>query len=287
MKTFNEKNKVLKVAATPIGNLSEVNLRLLQAFEDVEYILCEDTRVTRKLLQLLEIQNKPELISYHKFSEEKKLAYAIDLILHHHVLLVSDAGYPLVSDPGYLLIKACKEKEIAIEVINGPSAVLHSLVVSGFKTNSFYFLGFLGDKSSERIHKLKEVKSLNTTLIIFEAVHRIKQTILDCYTTLGNQKVCLCRELSKLNEEIINTTLEKLSQTLDTLLLKGEFVIVIENEPSLNQPTLLLSHQALEKEIKGLLNNKTPTKQIVNTLKEQTKLSDKELYNLVLKYKNE
>lgn len=230
MKTF-ENEYVLKVAATPIGNLFETSERLILTFQEVDIILCEDTRVTKHLLNLLNISINAQLVKFEKFTENQMSEKVISWIKDEHkkVLLVSDAGYPLISDPGYSLVKLCEENQIAVEVINGPSSIIHALVVSGFPTNNFMFLGFLGKTSSERINYLKPYKDLNTTFIILESVYRLKNTLEDLLNVLGNQKVCLARELTKKHEEIIHSDLSNLINS--DINLKGEFVLVIHNEP--------------------------------------------------------
>lgn len=274
--------KKLWIAATPIGNLDEVNFRFLNQLESVEYILCEDTRITKKLLNLLKIKNKPKLVSYHKFSETEKLDYALDLINNYKVLLVSDAGYPCLSDPGYELVKLCHENQIAIEVINGSSSILHALIVSGFQTNNFMFLGFLTATQANAKKKLIDYKKIKATFVILESVHRIKQTLAILHEIFGNQPVCLARELTKQNEEIIHTTLQKIEE--QEIVLKGEFVIVLDNNKIARE---VIDFNLVKEKIKLMLNKKMHTKEISQMIAEEFKLNSKEIYQRILELKNE
>lgn len=274
--------KILWIAATPIGNLDEVSFRFLNRLENVEYVLCEDTRITRKLLNLLKIENKPRLVSYHKFSETEKLDYVLNLVNNHKVLLVSDAGYPCISDPGYELVKMCHENQIAIEIINGPSSILHALVISGFQTNNFMFLGFLATTQTSIKKQLIDYKKIKTTFVILESVHRIKQTLLILYEIFGNQPICLARELTKQNEEIIRTTLEKIGE--QEIVLKGEFVIVLDNSKIVKE---VPNFNIVKEKIKLMLKKKMHTKEISQMIAEEFKLSSKEIYQKILELKNE
>ena len=281
MKTF-ESKYILKVAATPIGNLNEVTYRLIDAFNTADIVLCEDTRVTSNLLQLIAIDNKPKLVKFEKFTENDMVNTVIEWIKSNkQVLLVSDAGYPLISDPGYTLVKACGKNEIAVEVINGPSSITHALVASGFQTNNFMFLGFLGKTRQERTNYLSKYKDIETTFVILESVHRIQDTLKDLKQILGNQNIVIARELTKKHEEIIRTNLDSILN--QEIHLKGEFVIVLENKPEIKQKDL----SSLNDEILEMLNSNYKTKEISVVIGQKYNLDQKEIYNLVLKIKNE
>ena len=281
MKTF-ESEYILTVAATPIGNLNEVSYRLIDALNMADIVLCEDTRVTGNLLQLLAIENKPKLVKFEKYTENNMVDSVIQWIKEgNKIVLVSDAGYPLISDPGYTLVKACEENKIAVEVINGPSSIIHALVASGFQTNNFMFLGFLGKTKQERINHLSKFKDIPTTFIILEAVHRIEETLKDLRQILGNQNICIARELTKKHEEIIRTDLD--SAINNGLTLKGEFVLVLENKPEIKQASL----DSVNDEIIAMLDQNYRTKEISVFIAQKYNLDQKEVYNLVLKLKNE
>ncbi|MBQ4209366.1 16S rRNA (cytidine(1402)-2'-O)-methyltransferase, partial [bacterium] len=168
----NTKTK-LQILATPIGNLKETSNRFLEALTTCECILCEDTRIALKLVTKFNLKNK-ELICYQKFNEKKQLNLAIQKIKTKKTILISDAGYPCISDPGYLLINECYNNNIFIEVINGPSSLTHSLAVSGLNLDNFYFNGFLPSNKKQRIFKLNELIVINKKcpIVFFESVHR-------------------------------------------------------------------------------------------------------------------
>ena len=219
---YNSKTK-LQIIATPIGNLNEITSRSLEALKTCECILCEDTRVTLKLLNKFNINNK-ELISYQKFNEKKKLELAISKIKSKKTILVSDAGYPCISDPGYSLIEECYKQNIAIEVINGPSSIMHTIVASGLNLNNFYFNGFLPASKSQRIKRLNELKLFKTSIVCFESVYRIKESLKDIDSIFNHPYLVVCRELTKINETIYRGYYKDI---IDSIVEKGEFVIVI------------------------------------------------------------
>ena len=216
----------LQILATPIGNLEEITFRGLKALKDCECILCEDTRVTSKLLSKLKLNNK-ELISYQKFNEKQKVALAINKIKTKKTVLVSDAGYPCISDPGYALVNKCYEENIAIEVLNGPSSILHSVVVSGLNLNNFYFHGFLPHSGSQRKERLKELKNINVPIVFFESVYRIKESLKDIKDIFNDPYIVVCRELTKLNETIYRGKYDEIINEIDE---RGEFVIVVDKQ---------------------------------------------------------
>lgn len=216
----------LQILATPIGNLEEITFRALKALKECECILCEDTRVTSKLLSKLNLNNK-ELISYQKFNEKQKVALAISKIKTKKTILVSDAGYPCISDPGYALVNKCYEENIAIEVLNGPSSILHSVVVSGLNLNNFYFHGFLPHSGSQRKERLKELKNINVPIVFFESVYRIKESIKDIKDIFNDPYMVVCRELTKFNETIYRGKYDEIVNEIDE---RGEFVIVVDKQ---------------------------------------------------------
>lgn len=218
----------LQILATPIGNLKEITFRALKALKDCECILCEDTRVTSKLLSKLKITNK-ELISYQKFNENEKVALAIRKIKSKRTILVSDAGYPCVSDPGYALVNKCYEQGIAIEVLNGPSSIIHSIVASGLNLNNFYFHGFLPYSGSQRKERLKELRNINVPIVFFESVYRIKESLKDIKDIFDDPYIVVCRELTKMNETIYRGKYDEIINDIDE---RGEFVIVVNKQQS-------------------------------------------------------
>lgn len=270
MKTLNNKHK-LTLAATPIGNLNEVNQRFLDALNTADILLCEDTRVIKKLLSLLGVHKSYEYIKFDLFSEHSNLDQIIELIRQDkNIMMLSDAGYPTISDPGYNLVSKCIAEGIAINVINGPCSIIHALVGSGFSSREFLFLGFLGKTKTERINSLKKYSSLELTMVILESVYRLKQCLSDIYEVYGNQKICIARELTKLHEEFIYTDL--IDALYSDLELKGEFVIVLEKKNSIVEQ----DKQHIINEIKQLLQSGLKTKEISQYIANKYHLDNKE-----------
>lgn len=214
---------------TPIGNLEDITLRTLEVLKSVDIIACEDTRNSGKLLEKYNIKKK--LISYHKFNYKKVIPNILNLIANGNTLaVITDAGMPGISDPGTELIKVCIEEKIEFNVLPGPSASILALVSSGLNTERFTFVGFLDSKEKRRKDQLKELENYKETLIFYEAPHRIKDFLLDLYEIFGNRKVAICRELTKLYEDIIRDDLENIIDNLEELTIKGEFVVVVEGK---------------------------------------------------------
>ncbi|WP_033159940.1 16S rRNA (cytidine(1402)-2'-O)-methyltransferase [Mycoplasmoides alvi] len=227
-------DKKFYVIATPIGNMQEVNPRIIDSIKKCSYLFCEDTRVTQKFLNLINLTTPwPKLISYHKFNEKIKLNSLLKLVDDFTCGLISDAGYPSISDPGKIIINEIRQnlKNVKIEVINCASAVLCALVGSGFNNQNFYFHGFLNKQTSFALNELTLLKKINTTLIIFESVHRIIKTLNLIKKIFLNNKICVARELTKKNETYYFGTIDEI---IDKLIIKGEFVILIDNTENLN-----------------------------------------------------
>ncbi|OGD97289.1 16S rRNA (cytidine(1402)-2'-O)-methyltransferase [Candidatus Curtissbacteria bacterium RIFCSPLOWO2_01_FULL_38_11b] len=220
---------ILYIISTPIGNLKDITLRALEVLKTVDYILCEDTRVTGKLLHHYEISKK--LVSFNDFSEEAKTPVVIKGLLSGQVVaLVSDAGTPLISDPGYKLVRECIHQGIAIESIPGPSSVITALTVSGLPPDKFTFVSYLPKKDVKRKSFLEDLKKgreiVKSTIIIFESPYRLIKSLEDIKQIFGDIEIVVCRELTKMHEEIKSA---KVSQVIEYFLqsaLKGEFIIL-------------------------------------------------------------
>lgn len=214
----------LYLVATPIGNLEDITLRALRVLKEVDLIACEDTRHTRKLLAHYKIA-KPT-VSYHEHNEEERAGQLIEK-LHSgaSIALVSDAGMPLVSDPGYLIVRLCAEQGIPVVPIPGPSALITALAASGLPTNEFTFAGFLPSRRAARRARLAEFASLKSTLIFYEAPHRIKETLADARDVLGSRQSVIARELTKLHEQFIRGSLSDME--LSEGAIRGEIVLLI------------------------------------------------------------
>ncbi len=219
-------NNPFYLIATPIGNLSEFTPRAIEVLNGVDFICVEDTRTSGLLLSHFQI-SKP-LISVHKFNEVSKIELIINkLKTGEKGAFLSDAGYPLISDPGSILVNALLKEDIAVSVVNGPSALLPALIGSGLNTSAFTFIGFINGSNKEMKDTLNKYKYYQDSLIIYEAPHRLAKTISLIYSVFANRKLVIARELTKLHEEYIYTTLEEFSNN-PLLDLKGEIVLVIE-----------------------------------------------------------
>lgn len=217
----------LYLCATPIGNLSDVSARFLETFKAVDIIAAEDTRQTVKLLNYFDIQ-KP-LTSYHEHNKASKGEYLIGLMEEgKNVALVSDAGTPAISDPGEDLVRLCIEHDITVTSVPGPVALINALILSGLPTRRFAFEGFLSVNKRHRNEHLKSVKDDTHTLIFYEAPHKLKYTLNDMLSILGDRKIALVRELTKLHEEVKRTTLSEAVEFYETQKPRGEYVIVID-----------------------------------------------------------
>ena len=280
MKTRDSKNK-LYIAATPIGNLKEVSKRFLELINEMDILLCEDTRVIKKLLMLLNINKHFQYYKFDMFSELGQTQKIIDLITKKNkVMLLSDAGYPTISDPGYQLVNACIKSDIAIEVINGPCSLIHALVGSGFSSQEFLYLGFLGKTSIERTKKLHKYIDINTTWIILESVHRLKECLKDLFKVLGAQNICIAHELTKLHEEFIYVNLSNIDNI--ELDYKGEFVIVIDKKPV----EYKVNEFEINEKIVSLLRQGIRTKDISLILFNEYNLDAKLWYKKIIELKN-
>ena len=226
IKSFDLSHKLLYLIATPIGNLGEFSSRALEIVQEMDYIAAEDTRNTKDLLAKFNI-HKP-CISLREHNEVETSKKVVEDILNgKKVAYMSDAGYPGISDPGNILVKIANENNIAVSVVSGGCAFINALVSSNLDTNHFYFHGFLSAKKIEAVKELENLKNKEETLIFYESPHRIEETLNTLYEVLGNRKIVLHRELTKLNEEKIYGTLEELIH-LDFNLIKGEIVLVID-----------------------------------------------------------
>jgi 16S rRNA (cytidine1402-2'-O)-methyltransferase len=231
----------LYLVATPIGNLADITHRALQVLRDVDLIACEDTRHTRKLLQHYGIDTKT--ISYHEHNEQQRAAELIELLKDgSNVAVVSDAGTPAISDPGFRLVRAAVENEMTIVPLPGPSALISALIATGLPTDQFFFGGFLPARSSARRARFDELRSVPGTLIFYEAPHRLATSLRDAHEILGEREAVVARELTKLYEEFRRGRLSELAEHYSTVEQpRGEIVLLIDrtvlDEAAAAQPT--------------------------------------------------
>lgn len=217
---------VLYVIATPIGNLEDISLRALRLLREVKLIAAEDTRTTRHLLNAYNI--KTPLTSYHEHSKRAKLDYLLDYLENEDLALVSEAGMPGLSDPGYELIVAAIEREIPVVPIPGASAVITALVISGLPTDQFLYVGFLPRRKGQRQRLLSSIVDERRTIVAFETPHRLGEVLSDIEEILGDRRLSVCRELTKVHEEIFRG---RVSQAREHFVEpRGEFSLVIEGK---------------------------------------------------------
>jgi len=218
----------LYVVATPIGNLADITQRAIQILKDVELIACEDTRHTRKLLQHFGINTKTT--SYHEHNENQRGDELLNLLKQgSNIAVVSDAGTPAISDPGFRLVRSAIENEITVVPVPGPSALITALVAAGLPTDEFFFAGFLPARGSARQTRLRELASVPGTLIFYEAPHRLAATLKDAYETLGEREAVVARELTKLHEEVRRGRLSHLVEHYSQVEPRGEIVLLIDH----------------------------------------------------------
>ena len=278
------KNYTLTIVGTPIGNSMDLSPRGIEAFEKADIILCEDTRVTKKLSKIRNFRVQ-KLISFNEYNEVKK----IDLILNKincgkQVVLSSDAGMPLISDPGYKLVTACVDNGIFVDVVPGPSSIITALVSSGLSSANFYFAGFPPRKKNDRLLKIKKLLNLETTIIWFESPRRVVVFLEELIQIFGNRKAVVARELTKVYQEVLRDNLCSLVVELKLRKqIKGEFIILLENfKPSRKRKL----DDVTKEEIKKLLEFET-LKSVVKKISNETDYPKNTIYNEALKIKGE
>lgn len=261
----------LYVVATPIGNLADVSQRALDTLRMVKLIAAEDTRKTRKLLSAFDI--KTPMTSYFEHSKRFKLNYLLNFLQDGDVAVVSEAGMPGISDPGHELIVAAGEKGIPVVPIPGPSVVITAMAVSGLPPDRFTFLGFLPRKAGERRRFLESVAAEPATMIMFEAPHRVHEALDDMLLVLGNRRIAVCRELTKIHEEVFRGTI---SQAIEHFTeARGEFTLVVEGQREEKKPA---AEMDIAFELGELRQSGASAKEAVAVLAGKTGRSKKELY---------
>jgi len=265
----------LYIVATPIGNLEDISLRALRLLKQVDLIAAEDTRTTRQLLNAYDI--KTPLTSYHEHNKRAKLGYLLECLKEKDVALVSEAGMPGLSDPGYELIAAAIERDIPVVPVPGASAVITALVVSGLPSSQFLYLGFLPRRQGAKRHLFKSLADGPWTMVAFEAPHRLVETLRDALQVFGDRKVAVCRELTKVYEEVFRG---RLSQAMEHFVQpRGEFTLVMEGKAG-QEPEV---SPQIEKELRKLYQQGAGAKESVARLSETSGISKKKLYQAWLK----
>jgi len=265
------------VVATPIGNLEDISSRAIRILREVDLIACEDTRHTRKLLDRYGI-TRP-LISYHEHNEQPRAAELLaDLQAGKNIALVSDAGTPLIADPGYRLVEQARGQGIVVSPVPGACALIGALSASGLPTDSFLFHGFLPPKQGQRRKLLEELKTLKATLVFYEAPHRILETLEDIAATLGERLVVLARELTKIHEEFLRGTPRELRSILaERPAVKGEITVMVawgESAASDDTP--------LDAAVEKLMKAGVPRMEALKTIARERGLSKRDVYKKLL-----
>ena len=280
-KTSNrELKKGLYLVPTPIGNLKDITFRALETLRKSDFILCEDTRVSKNLLNKYKINTK--LVSNHKFNEKKNLSKMIDILKRGLIVsMISDAGTPNISDPGNLLVNECLKNDIEIIPLPGPSAVTTALAASGF-SDKFFFYGFFPEKNNEILKILETTKKLDSSIIFFISAKKINKIIPYLKKEFSGRKILICREMSKLYEEFIRLDIDELK--LFEKKLKGELTIVISEK--LNKKNSLELSESDKRTIKQMIN-KLSIKEIANLIHQNNPVSKKIIYKYCVDIKNE
>jgi len=266
----------LYVVATPIGNLEDVSLRALRTLREVKLIAAEDTRKTKRLLTTYDIRTP--MTSYHEHNKRSKLDYILNQIEGGDVALVSEAGMPGISDPGYELVVAASRRGIPVVPIPGPSVVITALAISGLPTDKFSYIGFLPRKSNDRRRLLESVADESGTIVVLETPHRLLAALNDILLILGDRKVAVCRELTKVYEEVFRGTV---SQAIDHFAQpRGEFTLVIEGKVEKDKPQLTAE---VEKQLHHMRLSGVTAKEAIARVAGETGLSKRELYRAWLR----
>ena len=282
--TENKNNKVrsgLYIVATPIGNLGDITLRAVEVLKKSDYILCEDTRISKNLLERYEIKSK--LISNHKFNEKKILLKVIDILKSGSIVsLISDAGTPSISDPGAILVNECASNGIDIFPIPGASAVSSAVSISGF-SEKYFFYGFFPEKNSKLKTDFERLTNLEGCIVFFISPRKFNRSIKDLKYYFSNRKILVCREMTKFYEEYIRTDVDTLEPFKSDP--KGELTVVISEKVKKKNSSIILKEsdkKSIQKMIKIL-----SIKDITDLISQNTNVSKKEIYNYCLKIKDE
>ena len=271
----------LYLCATPIGNLSDVSSRLIQTLESVDMIACEDTRRTLQLLNHFDI-HKP-LTSYHEHNKKEKGEYLTSLLLEgKNIALVSDAGSPAISDPGEDLVKLCIEKDIPVTSVPGPVAFVTALILSGLPTARFSFEGFLSVNKRHRKEHLDSLKNDRHTLIFYEAPHKLKNTLSDMHAAFGgDRKIAIARELTKLHEEVMRTTIDGAISYYEENAPRGEYVLVIDGaSEEANNEEVWWESLSIEEHIDKYIADGIDKKEAIKLCATDRDMPKREVYNI-------
>ena len=272
----NKYNFGLYIVSTPIGNLTDITLRAIDILKQSNYVFCEDTRVSKRLLDKYEIKSK--LISNHKFNEMKNVDKIIKILKSEKIIsIISDAGTPTISDPGKIIIEECIKNNINIYPIPGPTAVTAAVSISGF-SEKYFFYGFFPQKKKDLLNDLKNLSNLNSSIVFFISPNKINKVIEYIKNFFSGRKILICREMTKFFEEYIRTNVDDLKPFQK--IPKGELTLVISE----NNNYLISLNESHKKKIKKMIQISS-IKDIVNLISKEKKISKKEIYNYCLSLK--
>lgn len=270
----------LYVVGTPIGNLSDMTFRAVETLKNVDFICAEDTRVSAKLLNHFQI--KKPLLSYHEHNSKQSGENILSRLINgENCAIVTDAGMPCISDPGEDLVKLCVENNVDIKVVPLASAVISALAISGLNTKRFTFEGFLSTTKRQRLDHLSSLINETRTMIFYEAPHKLKYTLKDMYEFFGDRKISLCRELTKIHEEVIRTTLKGAIEKYADLSPKGEYVLVLEGKSVDGSDGDVTIEAALE-QVKDLMGKGIRAADACKQIAKLSSFSKSELYSRLL-----
>ena len=276
IRSFDQDKAILYLVATPIGNLADISLRAIDILKSVDKIYAEDTRNSKVLLDYYSIKNVYE--SYHEFSQEKTSKIIEELKNGMKIAIISDAGLPVISDPGFKLVREARDLGIAVSTIPGASAGISALIASGFVAMPYTFFGFLDSKESKRIIELNSLKFINHTLVFYEAPHRIFDTLKNMLDIFGDRNICIARELTKTYEEYVSG---KISEIINMDSIKGEIVLIVEGckeEVDNSDPF---------KQIDELISLGYKPNEAIKEVSRMHNIDRKELYKNYIDYKNQ
>ena len=272
-KSYINNKATLFLIPTPIGNMEDITIRAINTLKEVEVIFSEDTRVTRQLLNYLNINKK--LISSHNYNEYKNENILLEYLEKGlNVGVVTDRGTPIISDPGYELVKIAIKNNYNVVSLPGPTALIPALTVSGINPSPFTFIGFLNNRDSKRRKELEEYKNLKTTLIFYEAPHRVIKTLEDIKNIVGNRQISISREISKKFEEIYRGSIEDVLKELEDV--KGELVLIVEG----NNKTKNFENLTIVEHVNLYIKEGFDTKEAIKKVAKERKVAKSEIYNI-------
>lgn len=275
-KSFENERPTLYLVPTPIGNLSEMSPRAIEVLKSVDVIACEDTRTSGQLLKHFEISKR--LIAYQNFNEDSSARGILNLLSQgNHVALISDAGYPLISDPGQRVVMDAVSEGYNVVPLSGSSAVLNALVASGLPAQPFLFIGFLPSGNHDCVKKLQEYRAYPMTMVFYEAPHRIAKMLKNCLEVLGDRRCCLAREMTKVHEEFLRGTISEVLEAADTI--RGEMVIVIEGNRDDYSKDVDMSH--ILRMVQESMETGMSKSEAVKDVAARTGVSKNRIYELV------